>query len=69
MNLIKNCTVTTEDVNLARKAYGPDISGIKGKSMRGKPTTVVDNTVGIPEELLEIQQDLKVSMDDMTVTQ
>jgi hypothetical protein len=67
MNLIKNCAVTTEDVNLAQKAYGPDISGIKGKTTRRKPVTVVDNTVEIPEELLEIQQDLKVSMDGMTV--
>jgi hypothetical protein len=45
MNLIKNCTVTTEDVNLATKAYGPDISGKKGKTTRRKPTTVVDNTL------------------------
>jgi hypothetical protein len=67
MNLIKNCVVTTEDVNLAIKAYGPDISGIKGKTTRRKPTTVIDNTVEIPEELLEIQQDLKVSMDGITV--
>jgi hypothetical protein len=67
MNLIKNCKVTTEDVNLAMKAYGPDISGIKEKITRRKPITVVDNTVEIPEELLEIQQDLKVSMDGMTV--
>jgi hypothetical protein len=67
MNLIKNNVVTTEDVNLAMKAYGPDISGIKGKTTRQKPTTVESNTVEIPEELLEIQQDLKVSMDGMTV--
>jgi hypothetical protein len=67
MNLIKNCAVTHEDVNLAHKAYGPDISGIKGKTTRRKPITVVDNTVAIPEELLEIQQDLKVSLDGMTV--
>jgi hypothetical protein len=67
MNLIKNNVVTNEDVNLAMKAYGPDISGIKGKTTREKPTTVIDNNVEIPEELLEIQQDLKVSMDGMTV--
>jgi hypothetical protein len=67
MNLIKNNVVTTEDVNLATKAYGPDISGIKGKTTQQKPTTVESNTVEIPEELLDIQQDLKVSMDGMTV--
>jgi hypothetical protein len=67
MDLIKNNVVTTEAVNLATKAYGPDISGIKGKTTRQKPTTVKSNTVKIPEELLEIQQDLKVSMEGMTV--
>jgi hypothetical protein len=49
------------------KAYGPDISGIKGKTTRQKPTTVESNTVEIPGELLEIQEDLKVSMGGMTV--
>ena len=34
MNLIKNNTVTTADVNLATKAYGPDVGGIKGKTTR-----------------------------------
>jgi hypothetical protein len=67
MNLIKNNVVTTEDVNLATKAYGPDISGIKGKTTRQKHITVESNTVEIPEELMDIQQDLKVSMDGMTV--
>jgi hypothetical protein len=67
MNLIKNNVVTTEDVNLATKAYGLDISGIKGKTTRQKPTTVESNIVKIPDELLDIQQDLKVSMDGMTV--
>ena len=67
MNLIKNNVVTTDDVNLATKAYRPDVSGIKGKTTRKTPTTVESNIVEIPDELLEIQQDLKVSMDGMTV--
>jgi hypothetical protein len=67
MNLIKNNVVTTDDVNLATKAYGPDVSGIKGKTTQKRPTTVESNIVEIPDELLEIQQDLKVSMDSMTV--
>jgi hypothetical protein len=47
MNLIKNNVVTTEDVTLATKTYGPDISGIKGKTTRQKPTTVESNIVEI----------------------
>jgi hypothetical protein len=54
MNLIKNNVVTTEDVTLATKAYAPDISGIKGKTTRQKPTTVESNIVEIPDELLDI---------------
>jgi hypothetical protein len=31
MNLIKNKVVTTDDVNLATKAFDPDIGGMKNK--------------------------------------
>ena len=34
MNLIRNNEVTTEDVNLAKKAFGPDVGAIKGKTTR-----------------------------------
>ena len=30
-NLIKNCTVNTEDVNLANRIFVPDISTLKGR--------------------------------------
>jgi hypothetical protein len=39
---------------LAAKAYDPDVSGMKGKITRTKPTTVESNTEEIPDELLEI---------------
>ena len=55
MNLIRNNEVTTEDVNLAIKAFGPDVAGIKGKTTRHKPIPVIDNKIEIPEELLEVQ--------------
>jgi hypothetical protein len=67
MNLIKNNVVTTDDINLATKAYGPDVGGIKGKTTRNKPTPVTSNIVEIPDELLEVQQDFTVSMDGLTV--
>jgi hypothetical protein len=67
MNLIKNNIVTADDVNLATKAYGLDVGKIKGKTTRGKPTPVTSNIVEIPDELLEVQQDLTLSMDGLTV--
>jgi hypothetical protein len=67
MNLIRNNTVTTDDVNLATKAYGPDVGEIKGKTTRSRPTPVTSNIVEIPDELLDVQQDLTVSMDGLEV--
>ena len=32
INLFKNDSVTTEDINLAAKAFGPNVAKIKGKS-------------------------------------
>jgi hypothetical protein len=54
MNLIRNNVVTTEDLNLATKAYGEDIDAIKGKTTRKRPAPVASNLVEIPEELLEV---------------
>ena len=56
-----------DDVNLAKKSYGPDVGEIKGKNMRNRPKIVVRNIVDITEEFLEVQQDLKVLMDGLKV--
>jgi hypothetical protein len=34
MNIIQNCPVTVEDVNIADKIFGPDMSSLKGKLTR-----------------------------------
>ena len=68
INLIKNNQVTTEDVNLATKAYRPNIGTIKGKTRRTRPTLVVSNIIKLPDKLLEVQKDVTLSMDGMTVT-
>jgi hypothetical protein len=67
MNLIRNNKVTTKDVNLAVKAFGPDVGNIKGKARRRRPTPVSNNIIEIPDELLEVQRDVVMSMDGMTV--
>ncbi len=67
MNLIKNNQVTTDDVNLATNAFGPDVGAIKGKTTRSRPVPVTNNIVEIPDELLDTQQDLIVSMDGLTI--
>ena len=53
MNVIKNCPVTSEDVTMAEKIFGPDISNLKGKSTRRKVESVRDDNIEIPKELIE----------------
>jgi hypothetical protein len=67
MNLIRNNKVTTKDVNLAVKAFGPDVCDIKDKTTRRRPTPVSNNIIEIPDELLEAQRDVVLSMDGMTI--
>ena len=51
MNVIKNCPVTTEDVTIAEKIYGPNPSKLKGKSTCSQPPAVINDDIKLPEEL------------------
>ena len=48
-NLIKNYPVTTEDVNMANRIFGPYISILKGRYTRPKPVQVVYDSIEIPK--------------------
>jgi hypothetical protein len=69
MNIIKNCLVTTEDVNVAEKMFGPDVSSLKGKSTRCKPKPVRKDLNEIPKELIMKRHDIKLCMDVMCVNE
>ena len=55
MNKIKYNVVTTDDLNLATKAYGLDVGETKVKTTRSRTTPVVSNVVEITNELMEVQ--------------
>eukprot|EP00957_Ditylum_brightwellii_P059907 4548275-Ditylum_brightwellii.AAC.1 len=58
MNLVKNKDVTTEDVNLGLKAYGPDVGEVKAKMTQHCPDPVQDRTIKIPDELLKVNEEV-----------
>ena len=63
--IIKDCPVTTEDVNLAERIYGPDVGSLKGKSTRQKPLPVRNDLVEIPPEILEPHKEVTLCVDIM----
>jgi hypothetical protein len=66
-NIIKNCPVTPEDVNIAEKIFGGNIGVMKGKTTRRRPVPVKDDLVEIPPELLDQHGDLTYCIDIMYV--
>ncbi len=67
MNLIKDCPVTTKDINIADKISGPDSGAWKGKTTRRTPPSVVEDYIEIPEELTALQREVTLCLDAMYV--
>ena len=63
MNLIKDCPVTCEDVDLAAAIFGPDIGALKGRTTRKKPAFAKADYIEIPREILDLHQDIIWCMD------
>ena len=50
-----------------RDRAGPDVGTQKGKSTRRKPNQVVDASIELPDELMDIHDEVTVSLDGMEV--
>jgi hypothetical protein len=53
-NMIKNFPVTPIDVTNANKTFGPDLTTLKGKTVRMTPPPVVTDYVQIPNEIMSL---------------
>jgi hypothetical protein len=67
MNAIKNCPVTTEDLNNAKKIFGTNMSSLRGKLTRRKSTPVREDGIEIPEELILQNRMIDLCIDIMYV--
>ena len=60
-NGLRNCPVTMEDINIAEKIFGKDVSTLKGKTMRKK------DYVEVPEELKKTQTNVHLCINIMYI--
>ena len=55
-NQIKNCEVSVRNIDTAQEIWGKDISTLKGKTVRGKPTLVASDSIKIPKDIANLKK-------------
>jgi len=66
-NMISNCPLTVNAVNNAHQIFGPDLAGIRGRTVRRPPESVTTDYVQIPRAILEQHQLVTLAVDVMFV--
>ena len=65
--MISNCPVTPTAVQNAHQIFGPDLAGIRGRTVRRPPDSVTTNYVQIPRVILRRHQLVMLAVDVMFV--
>ena len=65
MNFIRNNIVTNKAVQWVTRIYGLDIGQLKAQATRRRLNPIVDTSIDIPDELLEVQNDVTIAMDGL----
>jgi hypothetical protein len=66
-NMIKNCSVTSTDIDNAHKLFGNDIATLRGKTVRNTLDAVVADCVEIPKEILDMNKAVTIAGGVMVV--
>ena len=64
---VKNLDITVDAITNAHQIFGPDLAGVKGKTVRKKPGAVRPEYVKIPREVFERIKDVTLTADVMFV--
>ena len=65
--LLKNCPVTSNDIEVADQIYGPSVVSLKGKTARDKPKRLRYDLLPVPRSLNEEQKKVMICGDVMHV--
>jgi hypothetical protein len=62
-NQIKDCPVTAQNIDVARKIWGKNIAALKGKNTRSKSISVARDYVKVPMELMKLHKEVFLATD------
>lgn len=66
-NGLKNCPITTSDIDAAEDIFGPSLNCLQGKTTRSKTTHARPNTAPVPSALLNRYRYIELTADVMYV--
>jgi hypothetical protein len=66
-NMIQNCPITVEAVDHSNKLFGPDLAGVRGRTVREKQAHVHVKYEQIPRSIMERFQNVAIAVDVMFV--
>jgi hypothetical protein len=66
-NQIKDCPLTVQDIDVARKIWGKNIAALKGKTTRSKSIPVYRDYVKVPMELMKFHKEAFLTTDILFV--
>jgi len=66
--MISNCPVTVNTVKNAHQIFGPDLAGIRGRTVRRPPESVTTDYVQIPWAILERHQPVTLEVNVMFIS-
>ncbi|MGL6132320.1 MAG: hypothetical protein ACRCZ9_11980, partial [Fusobacteriaceae bacterium] len=62
-NQIKNCPVSMEDAEVAKKVWGQNVASLKGKTTRKTPTHVNTDIVAVPAMIRDLHRNVTLAVD------
>jgi hypothetical protein len=65
--MITNCTVTESTVKNAHIIFGPDLAGVRGRTVRRAPESVRVDHIQIPRVILDRHRIVTLTVDCMFV--
>jgi hypothetical protein len=61
--MLKDSPVTSQDVDVALKIWGPSVALLKGKTVRRKPPFVMEDVIEVPREIRQLHKRVTLAID------